>query len=138
MAAAGGVLQLKSCGSAPCKVVERFFERSVHPRRILRRQYLLTPGFERLRRRAAASSRVLQRPEKMLAGVAQSDAQAIVMANLVIECSDIGELQRKRWRRFGDPAIETAPDLPGQPGLALRAAADHDRIGAGNFERAQR
>ena len=33
---------------------------------------------------------------------------------------------------------EAAADLPGQPGLALRAAADHHRVGAGLRQRLAR
>src|ERR1700744_4498409 len=68
----------------------------------------------------------------------QADPQPVMAADLVIERADVVELFGKRRRRFDHPGFETAPDLAGQPWLALRAAADHDRIGSGHFKRAQR
>src|SRR6202022_4696192 len=67
--------------------------------------------------------------------MAKADAQSVMTANFIIERTDIFELLRQRWRGFGDSGFDAAPDLTGQPRLALRAAADHDRVGARHFKR---
>src|SRR5260370_11159897 len=130
MVPACDVLRLKSCSSAPSKVVERILKRSMHAVRIVRCQNFLAPGLERQRRRAAASRCDFQRPAQMFARMAKADAQSIVTANFIIERADIFELLRERRRRFGDAGFDAAPDLTGQPRLALCAAADHDSFGA--------
>jgi hypothetical protein len=96
---------------------------------IVRCQNALAPGLEPHGRRAAASGCNLERPAEMLARMAKADAQAIVTANFIIERADIFELLRQRRRGFGYSGFEAAADLSGQPRLALRAAADHDRVG---------
>ena len=100
----------------------------MHAVRIFRRQNFFPPGFERPGRRAAALGRDFQRPAEMLARVPESDAQPVKSADFIIEGADMRELLGQRWRRFGLPGFEPASDLPGQPWLSLRAAADHDRI----------
>ena len=70
--------------------------------------------------------------------MAKADAQTVMMANLVIERADISQLLAKRRRGLGDAALKPPADLAGQPGLALRTAADHDRIGARCLERGDR
>ena len=67
--------------------------------------------------------------------MAKADPQAVVAANLIIERADIVELLGQRRRSFDHAGFEAAPDLAGQPRLALRAAADHDGVGARHFER---
>src|ERR1035437_4157602 len=57
------------------------------------------------------------------------------MANFIIERTDIVQLFRQRWRGFDDAGFEAAPDLAGQPRLALRTAADHDSVGPRHFKR---
>src|SRR3982074_2543952 len=71
----------------------------------------------------------------MLAGMARADAQSRVAANLIIERPDMIELLRQRRRGFEDTGCEAAPDLTGQPRLALRATADHDGVGPRHLQR---
>ena len=68
----------------------------------------------------------------------KADPQAVMTANLVIERADIAELLGERRRGFDAAGFDATPDLARQPWLALRAAADHDRVGAGHFERRHR
>src|SRR4051812_9761574 len=74
----------------------------------------------------------------MLARMPETDAQAVESADAFIERADIMELRCERRRGFSRPALEAAADLARQPGLAIRAAADHHGIGAGGFERRER
>src|SRR5258705_11404039 len=74
----------------------------------------------------------------MPARTAQYDPEVVVQADFVMERGDIVELLGERRRGLGYAGFEPAPDLARQPGLALRAAADHDRVGAGFFERGDR
>src|ERR1700738_566647 len=74
----------------------------------------------------------------MFARMTKADAQTVVTANFVIKRANIMELLRKRRRGFDDAGLEAASDLAGQPGLALRAAADHDRVGTRHFKRGHR
>jgi len=110
----------------------------MHSVRIVGCQNLLSPGLKLRRRRAAALGGNFQRPAEMLAGMAKTDAQSIMRANVIIERAELGELLGQRGRGFGDAGFEAAPDLARQPWLALRAAADHDSVGAGHFERGER
>src|ERR1700761_1807090 len=71
----------------------------------------------------------------MFARMTKTDPQTIVAADLVIERADMRKLLAKRRRSLDDPGLEPPRDLAGQPRLALRAAADHDRVGAGGFDR---
>ena len=95
----------------------------------------LAPIPEGRRRRPAVLGRGLQRPAKVLAGVTKADSQPVMTANLVIERADTFELLGQRRRGLDYPGFDATPDLARQPWLALRAATDHDRIGAGHFER---
>src|SRR3954471_8503385 len=74
----------------------------------------------------------------MFSRVPQADAQAVERADAFIERADIMQLRLERRRGFRRPAFEAAADLAGQPGLALRAAADHHGIGAGSLYRRER
>src|SRR5260370_28764214 len=74
----------------------------------------------------------------MFARMAKADAQPIVTANLIIKRTDIFELLGERRRGFDDAGFEAAPDLAGQPRLALGAAADHHGVGARHFKRGYR
>src|SRR6516162_1730004 len=74
----------------------------------------------------------------MLARMAKPNAQAVVTADIVIEGTDKSKLLHKRRGCFRNAAVELAADLAGQPGLSLRAAPDHDGIGARGLERADR
>src|SRR6202000_733927 len=87
---------------------------------------------------AAEGCRDIQRPAEMFARMAKADAQAVMRADLVVETADEGELLRQRRRGFGGPALQLPADLARQPGLTLRAAADHHGIGAGFPERIDR
>src|SRR5258708_26667605 len=70
----------------------------------------------------------------MLARMTKADAQPVQFADFIVERADMVELLRQRGWRFGYAGFKAAPDLTGQPGLALRAAADHDPVGAGHFK----
>src|SRR5450755_4934214 len=135
MAPAGDVLRRRSCGCTPCKIVERILKGLMHAVRIVRCQDPLAPGLERCDRRTAALGGDLQRPAEMFAGMAKADAQSVVAANLIIERPDMVELLRQRRRGFDDTGCEAAPDLTGQPRLALRATADHHGVGARHSQR---
>ncbi len=74
----------------------------------------------------------------MLARMAKADAQAVKPADFVIERANMFQLFSKRRRGLGHSGFEPPAKLARQPGLALRAAADHDRIGAGFFQRRDR
>src|ERR1700738_3644941 len=74
----------------------------------------------------------------MLARMTKADTQTVVTANFIIERANIMELLRERRRGFDHAGFEAASDLTGQPGLALRAAADHDRVGTRHFKRGHR
>ena len=67
----------------------------------------------------------------MLARMAQADAQAVVLQHAFVERENIAELALQRRRVLDRPVRKAPADLSGQPGLALRAAADHHRVGAG-------
>src|ERR1700686_2676934 len=71
----------------------------------------------------------------MFAGMAKADAKSVMAANLIIERTDMAELLRQRRRGLDDTGCEAAPDLTGQPRLALRATADHDSVGARHLQR---
>src|SRR4051794_23593206 len=103
--------------------------------RILRGEDLLAPGFQLLGRRAARIGCDIERPAEMLPRMPQPDAQAIEGADALIERADIAKLRLERRGGFRCSALQAAADLAGQPGLALRATADHHGIGAGSFER---
>src|SRR6185369_12586220 len=92
---AGDVLRLTSCGSTPCKIVERVLERSMHPVRILRCQNVLPPALQLRGRRAAALRRDLQRPAEMFSCVLQANTQAVMAADLIVERADMAELLGK-------------------------------------------
>src|SRR5437879_13523580 len=100
----------------------------MHAVRILGRQNLLPPALQRLRRRAAVLGRDLQRPAEMFSRVLQSDTQAIMAANLVVERAHMRELFGERWCRLRLAGFEPAADLSRQPGLALRTASDHHGV----------
>src|SRR5882757_6733361 len=127
-----------SCCSTPCKIIECVLERSMHAVRILRCQNPLPPGLERLRRRAAALRRDFQRPAEMLARVLEPDTQPVMAAHFIVEGADMAKLFGQRRRGLGLATFKPAADLSGQPGLSLRTAADHDRIGARHLEGADR
>src|SRR5262245_38700704 len=103
--------------------------------RILAGEDLLAPGFQLLSRRAAEASRNIERPAEMFARMPQADAQAIEIADTLIERADVVELLAERRSGFFCPTLEAPADLAGQPGLALRAAPDHDGVCAGGLER---
>src|SRR5215831_18483401 len=105
------ILRLDSCSRTPRKIFERVFERAMHPMRVVRCQDLLPPAFQLVGGRTAIERRELQRPAKMLAGVAKTDAQAVMAADLVIQRADKPELLRKRRRSLGRAAVEAPPDL---------------------------
>ena len=107
----------------------------MHEVRAFRRQNPLAPGLERRRRCATVLGRDLQGPAEMLARMTKADAQTVMTADFVIERADIFELLGQGRRGFHDPGFDATPDLAWQPWLALRAAADHDRVGARHFER---
>src|SRR5579883_1693441 len=44
------------------------------------------------------------------------------------------ELLGKRGRGLSDTTLKAPADLPGQPGLSLCTAADHDRVGVRSFD----
>ena len=94
----------------------------MHAVRILRRQNLLPPALQRVCGRAAALGRDLQRPAEMFSRVLQSDAQAVMAADFVVEGAHMPELFGERRCRLHLSGFEPAADLPRQPGLALRAA----------------
>ena len=71
----------------------------------------------------------------MLAGMAAADRDAVVRQHLVVERIDQAELRGERGRGLAPAARQVAGDLPGQPGPALRRAADHHRVGARGRER---
>src|SRR5579859_4014752 len=84
------VLGPSSCSGAPCEIVKSVRQRPMHGVRILRGQNFLPPGFQARSRRAGASVSHLQRPAEMFARMAQTHAQAVMTADLVIERVDIG------------------------------------------------
>src|SRR5260370_28646732 len=67
--------------------------------------------------------------------MAKADAQTVMSANFIIERTDIFELLRQRRRGFDDTGFEAAPDLTGKTRLSLRAAPDHERVGARHLHR---
>src|ERR1700752_3959167 len=72
----------------------------------------------------------IERPAEMLSRVTQPDAQAVMAAYFFVERADMPELFGERWGCLSDAGREPAAKLAGQPGLSLRAAADHDGVGA--------
>src|SRR3981189_1768056 len=99
------------------------------PVRILRRQNFLPPDFERFRRCAAIFGGDLERPAEMLARVLEPDAQTVMAADFIIERANVAELFGERRCGLGLSGFEPASELTRQPGLTLRAAADHHAIG---------
>src|ERR1700754_2423733 len=107
----------------------------MHTGRLFGGEEALAPVFQlRCRPPAVMRSRI-ERPAEMLSGVTQPNAQAVMAAYFFIERADVRELLGKRRHLFEDAGLEPAADLAGQPGLTLRAAADHDGIGAGFIQR---
>src|ERR1700757_2407602 len=100
----------------------------MHARRILRGQDPPAPALQLVGRRAAERGCDIQRPAEMFSGMTQADAQAVMRADLVIEAADERELLRQRRRLLCDAAQKLTADLAGQPGSALRAAADHHGV----------
>ena len=83
-------------------------------------------------RRARCQLARIKRPAKMFARMTKSHAHAVMRADLVIEAADKGELLRQRRRLLRAAALELPTDLAGKPRPSLRAAADHDAVGAGS------
>src|SRR3954468_5851782 len=106
--------------------------------RILQGEDLLSPGFQLLGRRAAGIGCYIERPAEMLPRMPQPDAQAVEGADALIERADIAKLRVERRGGFRRPALQASADLAGQPGLALRATANHHGIGARGLERGER
>src|SRR5579863_713880 len=124
------VRRWRSCSRTPRKIVKGIPKRTMDRLRIIRGQDSSTPVLQRRRGRAAEAGRGFERPAEVLARMAKADAQAVMTANLIIECTDEPQLLGKRRRALGDTTCEPPVDLTRQPGLTLRASADHDRIGA--------
>ncbi len=110
----------------------------MHAVRILRRQNLLPPAPQRICGGAAAPGCDLQRPAEMFSRVLQSDAQAVMAADFVVEEAHIRELFGEVRCSLHLSGFEPAADLPRQPGLALRAAPDHHGVGPRHFQRLDR
>src|SRR4029077_17824274 len=113
LAQVGDVQRPKSCSSAPRKIVKGVLQGPMHEVRIVRRQNPLAPALERRRRSSAVLGRDLKGPAEMLARMTESDAQAVVTANIVIKRADIFELLGQGRRGFDDPGFDVTPDLAG-------------------------
>src|SRR4051812_46151435 len=80
---------------------------------------------------AGGYARSVERPAKMLAGMAAANGKTMMFDHLVIERGGhvvlLGE-----WRRtLAFAAVQETGHLPRPPRAALRGAADHDGVGTG-------
>src|SRR4051794_28467066 len=98
----------------------------MHSGRVLSGQKFLPPGLENFRRASAAPRRNVERPAEMFTCVTKTDAQAVMLEQVVIKGAYKGELLEQRRWGFNSSAVKASSDLTRHPGLALRTASDHD------------
>ena len=88
-----------------------------------------------MRGRASGRGGGIERPAQMLSGVAQPDIDAMMGEHFVVKRADERKLFAERRWRFAFSGREITRKLAGKPRPALRAAADHHRVGSGCRQR---
>src|SRR5947208_10302158 len=86
-------------------------------------------------RNACGVGRGVQRPAEMLARVSHTDARAMMREHLFIERNDEIMLFGKRGCSALLAGRKIMREIAGKPGASLRAASDHDGIGARRSQR---
>src|SRR6185437_14046314 len=120
------------------EIVVGFGEQALRLARLFGGEYARAMRFQRLGRSARRGGGAIERPAEMLARMAATDAHTVMRDHLVVKRGGDGMLLCERRRVLAHAGLEEARDLAGKPRTALRAAPDHDGIGAGGVEGGER
>src|SRR5690242_12982944 len=94
--------------------------------------------FKQFDRHAGGCRGAIQRPAKMLAHMAASDAEAMMVKHFIIEHIDQVKLLAKRWTALTRARREITRNLPRQPRPALRRTTNHDGVSTRSGQGAHR
>src|SRR5215475_4981303 len=98
--------------------------------RFFNSQHAAAMRFKQLDGDSGGRRGAIQGPAEMLAHMAASDAEPMMVKHFIVERVDQVELLAKRWIPITGARRKIARNLTWQPWPPLRRAANHDAVGA--------